>query len=97
MYWCSAVYPYPVCFVWVTVMALYRIKPGFDPETADHPGWDVAMNYLIGSFFDIQEEQYSYTKCITTMDANGDTWYLNPDWIVPAVVDLDLTVLGDEI
>lgn len=98
MCWCSAGYPHPVCFVWVTVMALYRIKPGFDPATATLPSWPFGggMDYLLTSVFEIQEER-SWNNYLVTVDRHGYSWYLHPDWVVPAVTDLDLTVLGDEI
>lgn len=79
-------------------MALYRIKPGFDPATALLPLWnfDGGMDYLLTSVFEIQKEA-SWSKYLVTMDRHGNYWYLSPDWVVPAVIELDLTVLGDEI
>ena len=98
MCWCSFGYPNPVCFVRVTGMALYRIKPGFDPETAEAPGWNSAgMDYLLDAVFEGQEDRCSNKNYVMTIDADGHYWYLNPDWVVPAVIDLDLTILGDEI
>ena len=82
----------------MTGMALYRIKPGFDPETAEAPGWNSAgMDYLLDAVFEGQEDRCSNKNYVMTIDADGHYWYLNPDWVVPAVVDLDLTILGDEI
>ena len=91
-------YPDPVCFVWVTVMALYRIKPGFDPATASLPSWnfDGEMDYLLTSVFEIQGDP-SRKDNLITIDRYGNFWYLSPDWVVPAVTELDLTILGDEI
>lgn len=79
-------------------MALYRIKPGFDPETASCPDWNVAgeMDYLLGSVFEVEEER-SLQGYLMTIGPTGRAWYLHPDWVVPAVADLDLNVLGDEI
>ena len=82
-------------------MALYRIKPGFDPETASLPSWnfDGRMDYLLDSVFEVEEGR-AWTNYLVTIDADGHYWYLHPDWVVPvvpAVVDLDLTVVGDEI
>lgn len=79
-------------------MALYRIKPGFDPATASLPSWnfDGEMDYLLTSVFEIQKES-SWNNYLVTVDRHGNSWYLHPDWVVPAVTDLDLTVLGDEI
>ena len=75
-------------------MALYRIKPGFDPET---PGWNSAgMDYLLDSVFEV-EEGCAWTNYLVTIDADGHYWYLHPDWVVPAVTTIDLTILGDEI
>ena len=98
MCWCSVGYPDPVCFVWVTVMALYRIKPGFDPKSASGPSWnfDGGMDYLLTSVFEIQKE-VSLSKYLMTVDRHGTTWYLSPDWIEPVGNEIDLTVLGDEI
>ena len=81
----------------MTSMALYRIKPGFDPETAEAPGWNSAgMDYLLDSVFEVEEGR-AWNNYLVTIDADGHYWYLNPDWVVPAVIDLDLTILGDEI
>ena len=79
-------------------MTLYRIKPGFDPKSASLPSWnrDGKMDYLLGSVFEVEDE-LSWNDPLVTMDANGNYWYLNPDWVVPAVTELDLTVLGDKI
>ena len=78
-------------------MALYRIKPGFDPATVLLPTWnDSGMDYLLTSVFEIQKEAY-WHKYLVTRDRHGNYWYLSPDWVVPAVTELDLTVLGDEI
>ena len=97
MCWCSFGYPDPVCFVRVIAMALYRIKPGFDPETA-FPSWNSAgMDYLLDAVFEGQEDRCSNKNYVMTIDADGKAWYLSQDWVVPAVVDLDLTVVGDEI
>lgn len=82
-------------------MALYRIKPGFDPSTASLPSWnfDGMMDYLLTSVFEIQDGRScnNYYNYLVTIDRHGYYWYLHPDWVVPAVSDLDLTVLGDEI
>lgn len=98
MCWCSVGYPHPVCFVWVTVMALYRIKPGFDLATAPLPSWnfDGGMDYLLTSVFEIQDGR-SWHKYLVTRDRHGNSWYRRLDWIEPAGNDIDLTVLGDEI
>ena len=79
-------------------MALYRIKPGFDPKSASGPLWnrDGKMDYLLGSVFEVEDE-LSWNDPLVTMDANGNYWYLNPDWVVPAVTTLDVSTLGDEI
>ena len=78
-------------------MALYRIKPGFDPETAEAPGWNSAgMDYLLDSVFEVEEGR-AWTNYLVTIDADGHYWYLHPDWVVPAVTTIDLTILGDEI
>ena len=79
-------------------MALYRIKPGFDPATASLPSWNFegAMDYLLTSVFEILEGR-TWHNCVVTVDHQGNYWYLHPDWVVPAVSDLDLIVLGDEI
>ena len=81
----------------MTSMALYRIKPGFDPETAEAPGWNSAgMDYLLDSVFEVEEGR-AWTNYLVTIDADGHYWYLNPDWVVPVVPNLNLTVVGDEI
>ena len=78
-------------------MALYRIKPGFDPETAEAPGWNSAgMDYLLDSVFEVEEGR-AWTNYLVTIDADGHYWYLHPDWVVSAVTTIDLTILGDEI
>ena len=90
-------YPDPVCFVRVTSMALYRIKPGFNPETASLPSWNAAeMDYLLDSVFEVEEGR-TWNNYLVTIDADGHYWYLNPDWVVPVVPNLNLTVVGDEI
>lgn len=98
MCWCSVGYPHPVCFVWVTGMTLYRIKPGFDPATASQPSWNPEgrMDYLLTSVFEAQKEGPP-REYLMTVDRYGNFWYLNSDWVVPAVTEIDLTVLGDEI
>ena len=79
-------------------MALYRIKPGFDPATAPLPSWNPEgrMDYLLTSVFEIQGDP-SRKGNLITIDRYGRFWKLHPDWVVPAVTDLDLSTLGDEI
>ena len=66
-------------------MALYRIKPGFDPVTAPHPGWPFGggMDYLLTSVFEVLEGR-TWHNCVVTVDHHGNYWYLQPDWIEPA-------------
>lgn len=82
----------------MTGMTLYRIKPGFDPVTAPHPGWSFGggMDYLLTSVFEIQGES-AWSNFLVTVDHHGHSWYLHPEWVVPAVSEIDLTVLGDEV
>ena len=79
-------------------MALYRLKPGFNPETASCPDWnfDGEMDYLLDSVFEIKKER-SCRGYLMTIGTTGRAWYLHPDWVVPVVPDLNLTALGDEI
>ena len=78
-------------------MALYRIKPGFDPATASLPTWNGSgMDYLLTSVFEVQDGR-SWHKYLVTRDRHGNSWYRRLDWVVPAVTELDLTVLGDKI
>ena len=55
------------------------------------------MDYLFGSIFEVQKDQYYNKNYVMTIDADGKAWYLNSDWLVPAVTTIDLTILGDEI
>lgn len=79
-------------------MTLYRIKPGFDPATASQPSWNPegSMDYLLTSVFEAQGNPFRKDNLIT-IDRYGNFWYLNSDWVVPDVTEIDLTVLGDEI
>ena len=79
-------------------MALYRIKPGFDPKSASGPSWnfDGGMDYLLTSVFEIQKGA-CWNNYLVTVDRHGYSVYLHPDWIEPASIKIDLTVIGDEI